>query len=40
MVYSQEFEEQRETYKRLANLKIGGTDHSAPKTMNMKYKLS
>jgi hypothetical protein len=37
MVYSQEFVEQRETYKRLANLKKGGTDASAPKTMNLKY---
>ena len=40
MVYSQEFEEQRETYKRLANLKKGGTDFSEPKTMNLKYQLS
>lgn len=40
MVYSREFEEQRETYKRLANLKSGGTDHTEPKTMKLKHKLS
>ena len=40
MVHSREFEEQRETYKRLANLKTGGTDSSEPQTMARSKKMS
>jgi hypothetical protein len=40
LIEKQEFAEQRETFKRLAKLKSGGTDMSEPKTFHRTNILS
>jgi hypothetical protein len=40
LILSHKFSEQRETFKRVANIKAGGVDHSEPTTFKLKAKLS
>ena len=40
LITDPKFNEQRETFKRISNIKQGGTDTKAPKTMSLVKKLS